>query len=109
MLNHKLFYTACSIVLFGLLATSSARAVSNPRRTHFLTFDGTVSMPGVSLPAGTYQFELADPENGSTLVRVSSRDGRHLYWMGFTHPVQRPSGMDETQHIVFGEAPVSTT
>ena len=45
----------------------------------YLTFSGPVQMPGVTLPAGTYRFELADPDSSRRVVRVSNRDGSQNY------------------------------
>ena len=43
-----------------------------------LTFNHPVQIPGQVLPAGTYQFKLADT-NDLNLIRVSSADGTRVY------------------------------
>ena len=60
------------------------------RTTHF-TFSGAVQLPGVTLPAGTYTFEVVNPNSGSDVVSVTSRDRSKVYLMQFTRTVYRPS------------------
>jgi hypothetical protein len=103
MFNRKLLYIASAIVILGVLATASTGAVSY-KRTAYLTFNKPVGLPGVSLAPGTYTFELPDPDGAWNVVRVSSRDGRHVYLTAFTRPIQRPATMPSSQMIMFGEA-----
>lgn len=102
MFNRK------SVAAFGLalglmVAAASAHAWDPLHRTTSLTFSRAVSLPGVSLAAGTYVFEVADPESGSNVVRVRATDYRHVYFAGITHRVQRPAGLNANRSIVFGE------
>jgi len=48
-------------------------------------FSGPFSLPGVSLPAGTYVFRRI----ASDIVRVQSQDGRHVYLTMHTTPTHR--------------------
>lgn len=109
MSMRKLLCTVSSIVILGVLATSTAGATFNlnNRRTTYLTFNGAVQLPGVSLPAGTYTFELALPDSTWDLVRVSSRDGKHVYLTAFTRVIERPREMPPNQYITFGEGPAN--
>ena len=43
-----------------------------------LTFNQPVLIPGRVLPAGTYQFKLADT-NDVNVIRISNADGTHVY------------------------------
>ena len=72
-------------------------------RTTYFTFSGTVEMPGVALAAGTYIFEVANPNGGSDVVRVLSRDRKTTYLMGFTRFVYRPSRGNLDATITLGE------
>jgi hypothetical protein len=45
----------------------------------YLTFSGPVQLPGIVLPAGTYQFKLADPESGRRALQVWDKDGARLF------------------------------
>ena len=78
MLVRRIVHTLCGVVLLGVLATSASGAMMDTRRTTHFTFSGTVQLPGVTLPAGTYTFEVANPDGGSDIVRVHeprSEDG----------------------------------
>ena len=54
-----------------------------------LTFSGPVDVPGITLPAGTYRFQLADPSSGRRVVKVSDKDGTKTYGMFLSIPNQR--------------------
>ena len=105
MFIRKLLHTVSAVVILGVLATSSTGAKFNVRRTAYLTFNRSVQLPGVSLPAGTYMFELPAPGQSLDLVRVSSRDGKLIHLTAFTRPIPRPRGMSPDQSILFSEGP----
>jgi hypothetical protein len=69
---------ACSAALLALSLAGTARADEWNKLT-YLTFSGPVQMPGITLPAGTYRFELADPDTGRRVIRVSDKDGSKIY------------------------------
>ena len=92
MLARKIVHTLCGVALLGVLATSSTGAFENASRTTYFTFSGTVQMPGVALAAGTYIFEVVNPNGGSDVVRVISRDRKKTYLMRLTRPVRAPVG-----------------
>ncbi len=69
---------ACSAAVMALSLTSAARADEWNKLT-LLTFSGPVDVPGVTLPAGTYRFQLADPESGRRVIRVDDKDGKKTY------------------------------
>ena len=60
-----------------------------------LTFSGPVDVPGITLPAGTYRFELADPTTSRRVIRVSDKDGSKTYGMFFSIPNQRMTPADK--------------
>ena len=105
MMTRNLIYTVGAILILGVLATSSTGALMNPKRTTYLSFNKPVRLPGVSLAAGTYRFELPDPDHAWFVVRVSSGDGKRVYLTAFTRLVDRPAGMPLGQSIIFGEGP----
>jgi hypothetical protein len=90
-----------SVALAGLTAAVPSGATLH--RTMYISFSGPVRLPGVSLAAGTYIFERADPETRD-IVRVASPDRKRVYLTAFTRPVPRPAGVPATQAISFGEA-----
>jgi hypothetical protein len=104
MATRKWLHVAFGVVILGLLSTSSAGAIWNAKRTTYFTFNRGVQIPGASLPAGTYVFELADA-NTLDLVRVMSRDRTKVYLTAFTRMVQRPNRGSLDPTIVFGETP----
>ena len=51
-----------------------------------ITFSGSVQVPGAVLPAGTYQFKLADPNGDRNVVEIRSADGSKVYATLLTIP-----------------------
>ena len=105
MLKSNLVLGSCVAVLAGLLAARGASG-SIPH-TNYLTFSAPFALPGVSLPAGTYVFDVLTDSNN--VVRVTSRDGSRTYLTAFTMTVQRPKGLPVTRQILFNEVPAGTT
>jgi hypothetical protein len=93
------------LALVGLVAARPGDANVDSERTTELTFSKPIALPGVTLGAGTYIFERAAPLSAIDVVRVSSRDRRSVYFMGFTQLVEKPRGA--TSPITFGEAPAA--
>jgi hypothetical protein len=100
MLNRKSLSMASALLILEIAATGNAAPLGS--RTGYLTFNTPFALPGVSLPAGSYIFERADPQT-IDLVRVLSRDRKHVYLTAFTRLVTRPAGMPLNVHIAFGE------
>ena len=89
------------LALVGLVAAAPGDAGVDVHRTTQLTFSKPISLPGVTLGAGTYTFERAS-DSAIEIVRVSSQDRRFVYYMGFTELVERPGR--NAPAITFGEA-----
>jgi hypothetical protein len=77
-----------SVCVFAMLAfTSTAtHAHTTDNRTYF-TFSGPVTLPGVTLPAGTYLFR--NPDTSRRVVQVLSDDGMTAYAQLLTIPAER--------------------
>ena len=97
------------VTVFGVMLVSSVSAqVVTPeglvnRSTH-LTFSGPVSLPHVTLPAGTYLFRFVDVNN-SRVVQVLSDDGAISYALIDTIPIQRtPEAAKDGEAVTFKEA-----
>ena len=103
MLKSRLVVVSSMLVLAGLLGAASV-ARGNVAHVNYLTFSAPFALPGVTLPAGTYAFELAVP-GSYDVVRVMSRDRQHLYLTAFTKRVERPRGLPADRQIVFQETP----
>src|SRR5207248_3402549 len=102
---------AAAAVAFGfVMATAPSDAAAQRRldRMVFFTFSGSVALPGVALPAGTYAFQIADPTDSGDIVRVSSSDLSRVLYQGFTQRVSRPSPEDRVRLLVLGEVPRGT-
>ena len=73
-----------------------------------ITFSGAVALPGVVLPAGSYEFQQVTPSGSGTVVHVASADGRRSYFMGFTRTVDRPRNLPDNRLIQLGESKAGT-
>jgi hypothetical protein len=113
MKNRKRVLTALAVAaVVGALGVSAQAAWIS--RVNHLTFSGSVALPGVVLPAGSYTFEAAPPSGGLDVVRVITRDGKRVMFQGFTNAVMRPAGLGPNDLVTFGEkapgqpAPIDT-
>lgn len=103
MTQRSSFLTAAGVALALALGAASIQATTANRLT-YLTFSGPVGLPGVTLPGGSYAFELADPLGASNIVLVRNRAQTQVYFMGFTQRVARPRSMRDGSTVTFGEA-----
>jgi hypothetical protein len=77
-------------------------------KSTLLTFNGPVSLPNVTLPAGTYLFRFVDPMNSPGVIQVLSKDGETAYAMLNTIPVVRTEKQsNESEIVTFRETPVN--
>jgi hypothetical protein len=74
-----------------------------PGKTTYLTFSRAVQLPGVTLDAGTYIFELLNSPGAPGMVRVASPDRKASYFTGLTSAAERPAGMRDDASVSFGE------
>jgi hypothetical protein len=102
------------ILLSGtiLLAALAAPAVhaqdtAEVKRLTIMTFSEPVQLPGMTLPAGKYRFEMADINNAAHTVRVLSEDGQKVLGTFHTIPtVQATRDLSDTDTLVmFSERP----
>ena len=103
MTKGSTFLTAAAVALGLALGAGSVHALTANRLT-YLTFSGAVALPGVTLPAGSYAFELADTPGTNNIVLVRNRERSKVYFLGFTDRIARPAGMRDTTGVSFGEA-----
>jgi hypothetical protein len=104
MFKRNTVLVAAVAVMLALVSTVSSHAVtfSPSTQINHVTFNQPVKLPGVILPAGTYEFELGPAGTHRDIVRVSSRGGRP-YFLGFTLEVPRPRDLPSTRVMEFGE------
>jgi hypothetical protein len=108
MFARKIVRTLSVVALLGVLGSSAVGAFIDARRTTYFTFSRSVQLPGVTLPAGTYIFEIANPDGGSNAVVVRSRDRSKVWALKLTQFVYRAESRDLKPTIAFGEAPAGT-
>ena len=84
MFSH---FTRFSTFAALTLAAVTVQAQPSDYRT-FFTFSAPVTLPGVTLPAGTYLFRLADPSSSRKVINVLSADGKQSLAMLHTIPNQ---------------------
>ena len=104
MFNRQSALTGCGALLGLMLAAVSANASTNVGTATYLTFSGPVSLPGVTLEAGTYLFELASSVMNHDIVRVTNKERTVVHFTGFTEQVSRPTGLPAGHRISLGEA-----
>jgi hypothetical protein len=104
MLKRNTLLVACVGALVTMLVTASTYAFPTTRYND-LTFSRPVALPGVTLPAGSYRFEIANPAMNQDVVRVSELRTRRVIFAAHTFRIARPRGMAPEQAVVFGEAP----
>lgn len=89
-----------SVIVLGAMATPAPADDCN-QLTYF-TFSGPVELPGVVLPAGTYQFVHPDCQGG--VVLVTSQNGRHVVGTFLTMQEYR-TRTSHAPEVVFAEMP----
>ncbi len=103
MFSRRLLAVSFGAVILAGAAAASADALTGERGTTYVKFSRNVALPGVELTAGTYIFERVDPVN-HYIVRVLSRDRRHVYTTQVTNVIQRPANVSNDHGIILGEA-----
>src|SRR5579872_3223677 len=77
-------------------------------KSMLLTFSGPVSLPTVTLPAGTYLFRFVDPMNSPGVIQVLSKDGTTPYAMLNTIPIVRTeTDSNNSELVTFRETPAN--
>lgn len=100
--------TAAALVLAAALApVVRGQDTAETRRLTILSFSAPVQLPGVTLPAGKYRFEMADINNAAHTVRVLSEDGQKTLGTFHTIPSSLPQRdlKDQDTLVMFSERP----
>ena len=93
---------ACAATLLTA-GVATAQGVVADRRTN-VTFSGPVSIPGATLPAGTYVFRIADSPTNRNIVQIYDNEGAKLISTIMAVPADRPEP-DGDPVITFKETP----
>jgi len=99
--------TACVAAVILLIGGSVGAQDFNIHEKTFLTFSNSVEMPGMTLPAGTYTFKLADTPSRN-VVQVLSQDEKQIHGQFLFIQAERPEVTSETV-INFRETREGTT
>lgn len=91
---------ACTALLLG---AASATAQTSDRTT-FVTFSGPVTIPGMTLPAGTYTFRLADSPADRHIVQIFDKEQSKIFATLLAVPAERNQAEGEPV-ITFRETP----
>lgn len=106
VLKHSVAIGA--IALVGLLNAPAVDAQDfNPNKKTYFTFSAPVEVPGATLQAGKYLFQLADLQGNRHVVQIFNEDGSTLIVTTLTIPEQRlePTGDPVVKFI---ETPAGT-
>jgi len=98
--------TVCCAVALAAFLAPAARADEWNKKT-ILTFSGPVQVPGVTLPAGTYVFKLADLTGNRHVVQVFDKDEKKLYGTILAIPDEKLEPSDKPV-VMFAERPAGT-
>lgn len=92
---------ACCV---AALLTAAPVAAQQADRLTYVTFSGPVSVPGTTLPAGTYAFRLADSPADRHIVQIFDRDQTKLFTTLLAVAAERNQAEGEPV-ITFKETP----
>jgi hypothetical protein len=98
-MTKKILMFVSSMALMTLLSAAPANAQPGYPNA-YLTFSAPITLPGVTLPAGTYWFKFVAPST----IRVSSEDRTQVYATLTTVPVMREHA-SESHEVTFRETP----
>jgi len=98
-----LINVACAAAMAVLLASPAGADTWNKKT--FLTFSGPVQVPGATLAAGTYTFQLADLSGNRHVVQIFDKDMKKIYTTILAIPDQRLEPTDKPV-VLFSEQPV---
>jgi hypothetical protein len=101
MKRATLIATATVFAVVAVLTTRVLAQETNTQEITYLTFSNTVELPGVSLPAGTYTFRLADTPSRN-VVQVLDRDQKKVMGQWLFVQAERPDAAKDTM-IMFKE------
>jgi hypothetical protein len=96
-------FVVAATAFSAVVASGIAGAQTWNKRT-YLTFSGPVSLPGITLPAGTYTFQIANPDSGSRVIQVMDKDMKNVRGMFFAIPSQLADPPNEPV-VRFAERP----
>ena len=98
---RKALMLLCSLALLVVFAPPAS--AEDVYVSSHLTFSGPFSLPGITLPAGTYLFRFPSRDNAPGVIQVLSENRQIVYAMMMTIPTRRPEASGKHE-ITFKEA-----
>jgi hypothetical protein len=102
----RVMKAVCCAAMLTVLAAPGVRADDWNKKT-ILTFSGPVQVPGVSLPAGSYVFKLADLSGNRHVVQVFDKDEKKIFATLLAIPNERLEAKDDPV-VMFAERPAGS-
>lgn len=97
---------ALACVASALIALPLTAAAQGPvNQDTFFTFSQSVELPGKTLPAGTYFFQLADTPSNRHIVKVMSQDRKELHATLLAIPFYSNERPPDEPQVRFMETP----
>ena len=91
----KLYIVLGMLIAFGVFFELAAHADEADESTK-ITFSAPIQIPGKVLPAGTYVFQLAEPDDNLNVVQIFNADRSVLYSTLETIPTDRTKSTAHT-------------
>ena len=85
---HKLYIAIGLMVALCLFFELTAHASEFNQQTK-ITFSAPIQIPGQVLPAGTYTFQQADPDDNPDIIQISNVDATRVITTLKTVPTER--------------------
>jgi hypothetical protein len=92
----KRFVSTSVLVVLVFAMASGANAITSDKRTYF-TFSQPVALPGMTLPAGTYMFRIANPETSRNVIQVANKQGTESYALLHTIRAERADAPKDSE------------
>jgi LPXTG-motif cell wall-anchored protein len=109
MLTRKLLLSVGTFAILALIVPAAATSQElNTNQRTFFTFSAPVQLPGVTLPAGKYQFQLATSLANRHIVQVFNADGSKILATILANAAQRNDVPNEPE-VRFFETPADVT
>src|SRR5437870_6384475 len=102
----RILKTLCCAAIVTVMAAPGARADQWNKKT-ILTFSGPVQIPGVTLPAGSYVFKLADLNGNRHVVQVFDKEEKKIFATLLAIPNDRLEPADDPV-VMFAERPAGS-
>lgn len=97
---------ALACVATAMMALPLSAAAQGPaNQDTFFTFSQAVELPGKTLPAGTYFFQLADSPSNRHIVKVMSQDRKELHATLLAIPYYSNDRPSDQPQVRFMETP----